>query len=88
MLAIGSINLNKKIINRKTMTTNLADYPLLSLIDTPKDLRDLPQEKLTRVSTELRSFLLNSVSKSSGHFASGLGTIELTVALHLSLIHI
>jgi 1-deoxy-D-xylulose-5-phosphate synthase len=64
------------------MTTNLADYPLLSLIDTPQDLRDLPQEKLIHVSDELRSFLLNSVSKSSGHFASGLGTIELTVALH------
>jgi 1-deoxy-D-xylulose-5-phosphate synthase len=70
------------IINRKTMTTNLANYPLLSLIDTPQDLRGLPQEKLISVSNELRSFLLNSVSKSSGHFASGLGTIELTVALH------
>ena len=64
------------------MTTNLADYPLLSLIDLPQDLRDIPQEKLTSVSAELRSFLLSSVSKSSGHFASGLGTIELTVALH------
>ncbi len=64
------------------MTTNLADYPLLSMIDTPKDLRDMPQEHLTRISTELRCFLLKSVSKSSGHFASGLGTIELTVALH------
>ncbi len=64
------------------MTTNLADYPLLSLIDTPEDLRNMPHEQLTRISNELRSFLLNSVSKSSGHFASGLGTIELTVALH------
>ncbi|RHW75193.1 1-deoxy-D-xylulose-5-phosphate synthase [Colwellia sp. RSH04] len=64
------------------MTTNLADYPLLAQIDSPKDLRSIPQEQLTRVSNELRSYLLNSVSKSSGHFASGLGTIELTVALH------
>jgi len=64
------------------MTTNLADYPLLSQIDTPEDLRNMPHEQLTRISNELRSFLLNSVSKSSGHFASGLGTIELTVALH------
>jgi len=64
------------------MTTNLTDYPLLSQINIPEDLRHMPQEKLTRVSNELRSFLLNSVSKSSGHFASGLGTIELTVALH------
>ncbi|TWX69862.1 1-deoxy-D-xylulose-5-phosphate synthase [Colwellia demingiae] len=64
------------------MTTNLADYPLLSQINIPEDLRNMPQEQLTRISNELRSFLLNSVSKSSGHFASGLGTIELTVALH------
>jgi 1-deoxy-D-xylulose-5-phosphate synthase len=64
------------------MTKNLADYPLLSQINIPEDLRTMPQEQLTRISNELRSFLLNSVSKSSGHFASGLGTIELTVALH------
>ncbi|PKI14186.1 1-deoxy-D-xylulose-5-phosphate synthase [Colwellia sp. 12G3] len=64
------------------MTTNLADYPLLSQINIPEDLRNMPKEQLTRISNELRSYLLNSVSKSSGHFASGLGTIELTVALH------
>jgi 1-deoxy-D-xylulose-5-phosphate synthase len=64
------------------MTTNLADYPLLSTINTPAELRSLDQGQLVRVSSELRNFLLNSVSKSSGHFASGLGTIELTVALH------
>lgn len=64
------------------MTINLADYPLLSTINSPDDLRLLSQDQLTKVSDELRSYLLNSVSKSSGHFASGLGTIELTVALH------
>ena len=64
------------------MTINLTDYPLLSQINIPEDLRSMPQDQLTRISNELRSFLLNSVSKSSGHFASGLGTIELTVALH------
>jgi 1-deoxy-D-xylulose-5-phosphate synthase len=64
------------------MMTNLANYPLLSKIDLPADLRALSQDKLISVSNELRSYLLNSVSKSSGHFASGLGTIELTVALH------
>lgn len=64
------------------MTTNLADYPLLSNINTPAELRALDQGQLIKVSHELRSYLLNSVSKSSGHFASGLGTIELTVALH------
>ncbi|MFD2164711.1 1-deoxy-D-xylulose-5-phosphate synthase [Thalassotalea euphylliae] len=64
------------------MTINLADYPLLSTVNTPDDLRLMQQDQLSQVSEELRSYLLNSVSKSSGHFASGLGTIELTVALH------
>ena len=64
------------------MTINLADYPLLAQINSPLDLRKKPQDQLLRISNELRSYLLNSVSKSSGHFASGLGTIELTVALH------
>lgn len=64
------------------MTINLADYPLLANINSPDDLRMLDQSQLTQASKELRSYLLSSVSKSSGHFASGLGTIELTVALH------
>jgi 1-deoxy-D-xylulose-5-phosphate synthase len=64
------------------MTINLADYPLLANINSPDDLRMLDKPQLTQASTELRSYLLSSVSKSSGHFASGLGTIELTVALH------
>ncbi|WP_426359899.1 1-deoxy-D-xylulose-5-phosphate synthase [Pseudocolwellia sp. HL-MZ19] len=64
------------------MTIDLTDYPLLSNINTPEDLRLLGKSKLTQASEELRRYLLNSVSKSSGHFASGLGTIELTVALH------
>ena len=64
------------------MTINLNDYPLLSNINYPADLRQLDQASLTQASEELRRYLLNSVSNSSGHFASGLGTIELTVALH------
>lgn len=64
------------------MTIDLTDYPLLSDINTPEDLRLLSKDKLTQMSEELRRYLLDSVSKSSGHFASGLGTIELTVALH------
>jgi len=64
------------------MTINLNDYPLLSKINYPADLRQLGQANLPQASDELRRYLLNSVSNSSGHFASGLGTIELTVALH------
>jgi 1-deoxy-D-xylulose-5-phosphate synthase len=64
------------------MNINLTEYPLLANINSPTDLRKLEPKQLTQVSEELRRYLLNSVSKSSGHFASGLGTIELTVALH------
>ena len=64
------------------MSSDLAHYPTLALANTPEELRTLPKDKLSQVATELRQYLLSSVSKSSGHFASGLGTVELTVALH------
>ena len=64
------------------MALDLNDYPLLAQAQLPDQLRMLPQAKLPAVSDELRRFLLHSVSQSSGHFASGLGTVELTVALH------
>ncbi|TMO64482.1 1-deoxy-D-xylulose-5-phosphate synthase [Pseudoalteromonas aurantia] len=64
------------------MTFDSSKYPLLALVEEPEQLRQLPQHKLPSFSKELREYLLNSVSQSSGHFASGLGTVELTVALH------
>lgn len=64
------------------MTVDIKDYPLLAQADLPEHLRQIPQDQLPRLCHELRDFLLNSVSQSSGHFASGLGTVELTVALH------
>lgn len=64
------------------MTLDLAHYPLLSKVQTPDDLRLFAKEDLVQVADELRAYLLASVSQSSGHFASGLGTVELTVALH------
>ncbi|GAA0554679.1 1-deoxy-D-xylulose-5-phosphate synthase [Rheinheimera aquimaris] len=64
------------------MALDINDYPLLAKANLPEQLRALPQEKLPALSDELRSYLLRSVSQSSGHFASGLGTVELTVALH------
>ncbi len=57
-------------------------YPLLDSIDTPADLRRLPQPKLAQLASELREFLIQSVSTRGGHFAAGLGTVELTIALH------
>ncbi|MCA2014490.1 1-deoxy-D-xylulose-5-phosphate synthase [Vibrio tritonius] len=64
------------------MTLDISKYPTLALVNTPEDLRSLPKEVLPQLCDELREFLLNSVSQSSGHLASGLGTVELTVALH------
>ena len=64
------------------MTNNMNNYPLLSLINSPEDLRLLNKDQLPQLCQELRGYLLESVSQTSGHLASGLGTVELTVALH------
>ncbi|MCW3174349.1 1-deoxy-D-xylulose-5-phosphate synthase [Shewanella subflava] len=64
------------------MSFDNSQYPVLAQANTPEELRKLPQGLLPQVSDELRQFLLQSVGMSSGHFASGLGTVELTVALH------
>jgi len=58
------------------------NYPLLSKIQSPADLRKLPAGQLEPLAKELREFLIQSVSTRGGHFAAGLGTVELTVALH------
>src|SRR6266581_1007311 len=57
-------------------------YTLLESIDTPDDLRRLSPAKLPALAQELREFLIQSVSTRGGHFAAGLGTVELTIALH------
>ena len=57
-------------------------YPLLSQINSPEDLRLLNKDQLQPLADELRAYLLECVSQSSGHLASGLGVVELTVALH------
>ncbi len=62
--------------------SDLPTYPLLDTIDSPADVRALPESSLVQLAAEVRAFLLDSVSRSGGHFASGLGSVELTVALH------
>lgn len=64
------------------MSVDISNFPNLALADTPIELRSLPKDRLPVLCNELREYLLRSVSRSSGHFASGLGTVELTVALH------
>ncbi len=64
------------------MNVDEQKYPLLAKAQTPSELRHLSVDELPQLCNEVRDFLLNSVSKSSGHLASGLGVVELTVALH------
>jgi 1-deoxy-D-xylulose-5-phosphate synthase len=58
------------------------ETPLLDTIDNPFHLRELEEDQLLALADELRSYLLYSVGKSGGHFGAGLGTVELTIALH------
>jgi len=57
-------------------------HPLLASIDSPADLRALPESQLPEVARELRSFLVDTVSRTGGHLAAGLGVVELTLGLH------
>ncbi|MFZ1640760.1 MAG: 1-deoxy-D-xylulose-5-phosphate synthase [Candidatus Contendobacter sp.] len=63
------------------MTTGSA-FPLLEQIDTPLDLRALPETRLPVLAHELREFLIQTVAKTGGHFSANLGAVELTIALH------
>src|SRR5580704_10372715 len=64
------------------MTGPSENPALLKSLDSPADLRRLPIAKLPALAAELRQFLIQSVSTRGGHFAAGLGTVELTIALH------
>jgi 1-deoxy-D-xylulose-5-phosphate synthase len=55
---------------------------LLESINSPADLRRLDRKQLPQLATELRAFLIDSVSQTGGHLSSNLGTVELTIALH------
>ena len=57
-------------------------YELLKSIDDPAQLRSLERSQLGQLATELRGYVLESVSKTGGHLSSNLGTVELTIALH------
>ena len=60
----------------------MAPYPNLERISSPADLRKLDRRELGALASELRAFLIESVSKTGGHLSSNLGTVELTIALH------
>jgi 1-deoxy-D-xylulose-5-phosphate synthase len=69
-------------VSSKNMPTKQKHYPLLEQIDLPTDLRKLNENELPVLAEELREFLIDSVSKTGGHLAAGLGAVELTIALH------
>ena len=60
----------------------MSSYPLLDSVDDPADLRLFDRKQLAQLATELRAFLVQSVSSTGGHLSSNLGTVELTIALH------
>ena len=57
-------------------------FPLLANIESPADLRELDENQLPDLADELRQFLLLRISQTGGHLASGLGSVEITIALH------
>ena len=56
--------------------------PILDKLNTPEDLRALPEADLARLAAELRQETIDAVSMTGGHLGAGLGVVELTVALH------
>ena len=65
--------------NSSRLTT---ETPILDDITSPEDLRELSLDQLIALAAELRTELVSTVSKCGGHFASSLGVVELTIALH------
>jgi 1-deoxy-D-xylulose-5-phosphate synthase len=59
-----------------------ARHPHLARIESPDDLKLVPEKDLPQVAAELRAYLIESVASVGGHFGAGLGVVELTVALH------
>lgn len=69
-------------MENKSNNSGSTPTPLLDTINDPSQLRTLPVESLPQVCSELRAFLINCLSTHPGHFASSMGAVELTVALH------
>ena len=57
-------------------------YPHLAAVDSPADLRQLPEDSLGTLADELRHYVVRTMARTGGHFAANLGTVELAIALH------
>ena len=71
-----------RTIIAKEIIKEVISLHILNEINTNPDLRSLPEEKLPELCSEIRRFLIETISKTGGHLASNLGAVELTVALH------
>lgn len=60
----------------------MKNYPILSKIDSPQDLKKLSVNELLQLAKETREFIISVISKTGGHLAPSLGVVELTLALH------
>jgi len=76
----GALQAPRQLAKKELMTTNA--YPLLQKVNAPADLRAMPRGNLKALASELRNYVIDSVSQTGGHLSSNLGTVELTVALH------
>ena len=57
-------------------------YPILDQVEMPSDIRDLDLKDLESLASDIREYILDTISKTGGHLAAGLGTVELSIALH------
>lgn len=62
--------------------SDLSAYPILSKVNVPADIRELDINELKQLSQDIRSYMIDVISEIGGHFGGGLGTVELTIALH------
>jgi len=65
--------------------TDIPGYALLGRVNTPEDLRRLPENELAALAVEVRRYLIETLGRIGGHFAANLGTVELSIALHRAL---
>ena len=70
------------MLDSNSLTKISETFPILAQIDSPLDLRELDESQLPELAEEIRAFLLQSLSSTGGHLASGLGSVEITIALH------
>ena len=69
-------------MSENNINNNNEANDILSTINSPDDLRKLSSDKLPQLCEDIRKFLISSLSTNPGHFASSMGAVELTVALH------